>query len=1652
MKVKFLLLALFLSFNGFSQFSKTHYIPPLSNTQAYETLDQYLYISCPSITDITYRITAIGGVTTTGTVRRDNPQTILIGNGDDTQILANGVKVNTVLNNKGYIVEAEDLVYVTVRLTAAGGNHAGGLVSKGLAALGTQFRIGAFINTGVTTDSRHYTFASILATENNTVVSFSDLKPGVSLINNAGAGNTPASIILNSGESFIMAVQGPNLSNKDGLIGALISSTKPIAVNCGSFGGTNGNTGNTSDIGFDQIVSVERTGKEYIFIKGNGEDIIERPLIVAHENNTEVFLNGSATPTTTLNAGQYIALDGSQFSASGNLYVRTSKNVFAYQGIGGSGSQANQNMSFLPPLSCETPKVINNIPFIDQVGNDNSFSGTVCIVTETGATLTFIINGTSYNSLAALTAAGITINGPFAVTGNTGYETYTFEGFSGNVSVFSSKSVYLSYFGSSGAATYGGFYSGFTFKPEVTQQILVTGQLNCIPNANLAVSSITAFDVFQWYFNDVAIPGANTNQYLPTQPGYYNVIASISTCPTPPLVSDKTPVSSCPTNGDNDLANDNIDIDLDNDGITNCNESFGNQIINTLVASGTIPQSTITYIGTVTNTIPAAPIPFLGNTDGSFITEVVAGKGYNVVYDVNFSQPTNIRLEYPTIANVSDLLNADAEYVVNSDVNKTVTILNPTNQLLIDTNYDGIYESGVTQYSSFEIRFRLNGNIPLAAGTGTFSFQSFQTSSFKITHKNLSNIAGNKSTFKLVATCVYKDTDGDNIPDQLDTDSDGDGILDIIEAQVNTSVTLTNTDTNLDGLDNAFEPGLTPVDTDGDGVLDYLDLDSDNDGILDSDELIADTDNDGIKNYRELDSDNDLCNDVIEAGFLDPNGDGILGNNPLTISPNGQVSSGVGYTTPNANYITYAPIVITTQPTIAPTCELQNATITLADNGGNTYQWQVSTDGVTWNNIVNNATYSGATTNTLTITAVPFTFDGYKYRVQLNKVGNSCGLISADATLIIYALPVVNDVTIIQCDDDLDAIASINLTINNNLISTNWANETFTYYTTLAGAQTADTSVLIPNPLAFTNTTSPGAITVWTRVVNANGCFRTAQINVQVIATQIPTTYSKSFSSCDDYVDAANDNRDGIATFDISSVTTDLLTNVLPPGNYNIKYYRNIADRDAQTNPIPNITNFRNDMPSNQTIWGRVDSTISQACYGFARVFLTVEKLPFANAVTFPAACDDNTSDTVINHAFITSSLETTLIGSNQSYPVTVTYFDSSGNPLLDSNGNPVVSPFPASFLTATQTIKAIVTNNTTLACTDETTIQFTVDAKPVANPVTIVPSCDDLASGSDTDLKSGFDTSTYQSTILGAQTGMIVKYTDSNGVDISPLPNPFITPTQTVTVTVTNPLNTNCLATTTLDFIVNPLPSINLVDTGVICSNLPTLTITLDAGINDGTPTTSYTYVWSYNGTPIVPAETNYTLQNVNRAGIYTVEVKTAPPGCPRTRTITVAPSNIATILAPSITDLVDNNTVTINITGTGDYVYSLDEEFGPFQESNVFTNVTAGVHTVYVKDLNGCGTVPKVVYVLGIPKYFTPNGDGIHDYWNVQGVSSTFNAKTIIYIFDRFGKLIKQISPLDQGWNGTYNGIELPATDYWYNIEFEDGRNMKGNFALKR
>ena len=1291
--VLILLLLILISPHCFAQFSKTHYIPPLSNSDEQEPQGQFMYISSPSLTPVNFKIIALGGGTVSGTVSRDNPYVFSIGAGFNTQLMVNRADVNSIRTNKGYIVEAEDQVYVTVRLTTTPDSFQGGsLVSKGLAALGTHFRIGAFVNTGVdATTPSHYTFGAILATENNTTIQFSDIKPGVSLINDGAAGNTPSSITLNRGESFVIAVEGPNDANRDGLIGALVSSDKPIAFNCGSIAGTNGDASNL-DLGFDQIVSAERTGKEYIFIKGNGADVVERPLIVANEDNTDVYLDGSSTPFITLDAGDYVALNGAQYSAAGNLYVKTSHDVFAYQGIGGTSNQANQNMCFVPPLSCETPKIIDNIPFINRIGNNTDFAGNVAVVTETNAELNFIINGTSY-SYATLPAS-IVKAGPLGVTGNPNYVTYTFTGLSGNISVYSTKQVYLSYFGSSQYATYGGFYSGFTFKPEIAFKAVQSGTTaSCIPNIQLSVNVLTAFDTFQWYFNDVAIPGATLSTYIPTAvpdglgPGFYHVKAGISTCGTE-LVSDKIPVSSCAKDSDNDGVSDNIDFDNDNDGITNCTESYGDISLNMSLPAASINSANYSnpFTSTQTGTGAQSTTPFSGNADGTFISETSAGIGNSVSKKISFTNPVSLLFKYVNTAAAGNLLSSEGEFKIQVPIDKTITVLNPDNQLLIDTNYDGIFESGITQFSSFEIRFRLNST-QLAAGTGTFEFRANLVDYIIYTHKNLSDLANNKATFLLAASCVPKDSDGDSIWDQLDLDSDNDGIPDGMEVLGQNFTISPFSDSNSNGINDSYEPGLGQLDSDNDTIPNYLDLDSDNDGIYDLTEsgsnatdndnngiidgnaadfgsngysnflettadsnalnfIIRDTDSDGIPDYIDSDSDADNCSDVIEAGFSDGNADGILGNTPFTVNSNGLITSSTdGYNSPNSNYITAAPIIISSQPTDQTGCVAQNASFKIVTNTVDSYQWQLSTDGVNYLDISDNGLYSGTATDSLSIDGITVTMENYHYRVSLKKNGNTCGLISSDAKLHVLFRPnVPATTTLVQCDDDLDGIADFNLTQKENLISADASNEIFTYFTSQVAAETADSSFQIVNTTTYNNSIGN---TVWVRIVNTNNCFNITRLDLIVSATQIPATTLWSFEECDDFLDANgdnsanNNNTDGVSSFDFSSVTPLIETILLNNPGYSIAYYKNEADALSETDTqgnslaISNISNYRNNgYPNEQFIWVRVDSDIDNACFGLGPyIHLIVNPIPIVSDENHEIVCAGIVNETITINA-----------------------------------------------------------------------------------------------------------------------------------------------------------------------------------------------------------------------------------------------------------------------------------------------------------------------------------------------------------------------------------------------------------------------------------
>ncbi|WP_179336087.1 T9SS type B sorting domain-containing protein [Winogradskyella costae] len=254
---------------------------------------------------------------------------------------------------------------------------------------------------------------------------------------------------------------------------------------------------------------------------------------------------------------------------------------------------------------------------------------------------------------------------------------------------------------------------------------------------------------------------------------------------------------------------------------------------------------------------------------------------------------------------------------------------------------------------------------------------------------------------------------------------------------------------------------------------------------------------------------------------------------------------------------------------------------------------------------------------------------------------------------------------------------------------------------------------------------------------------------------------------------------------------------------------------------------------------------------------------------------------------------------------------------------------------------------------------------------------------------------------------------------------------------------NGSCYSIAEINLKVNTLPNLLEDNTVFYCTNTFPNTISLSGGIVDDVSNNFY-YNWS-------TGETTMTIE-INEPGTYTVEV-TKPFGCSNVRTITVLPSDTAMFETIEVTDLSENNSISVLVSGDGTYVYALDEENGIYQTSNTFENVPAGLHSVYVKDVRAnCGIVSSDIVVLGFPKFFTPNGDSINDTWQIKAFSLELSKNVRIQIFNRYGSLVGLINDLNPKWDGFFNGKLLPTDDYWFTAALSDGRTFKGHFTLKR
>ncbi|WP_295231279.1 gliding motility-associated C-terminal domain-containing protein [uncultured Chryseobacterium sp.] len=523
-----------------AQMDTEHWFAPMAAKSGTAGLQSFLYLSTNETTPFPVQVYNNNTLYNTVQVSKGNPVQVSI---PAYFLLATNQGDLFTPTSMGMYVKGSKKFFANYRFSVT--NHAEIITSKGLAGLGKKFYAAMAPNTG----SEYYVNSTIgvTATEDNTSVVVSGYNPNV--LFSDGSSTPTKTFTLNKGQSYIMdAVSNDSFYNLAGLIGAKIESDKPISVTNGNFNGiyTNQNFTN-NDILMDQAVPVERLGKDFVMVKGNGSVTsgMETAVIVATENNTQLAFNGSAS-TISLNAGQYYMVPSGNYIPQGNgnynMNISASKNIYVYQllaGVSTGNEYPTGGMNFIPPLSCFMPNKIDEIGFINKIGT-STFNTKLNIITQTGATVT--LNG---NPIAAA-------NGPYPVTGNPNWVTYSVPNISGNITVNSTKSVTAGIAAGSGAVGYGGYFAGFSSVPAITK----TG--DCYAGILLQVDN--TYDGYQWYLNGNPIPGATSFSINPELygAGTYTCLVTKNNCESrmtdpytytvcPPITTTTYTIGSCST-------------------------------------------------------------------------------------------------------------------------------------------------------------------------------------------------------------------------------------------------------------------------------------------------------------------------------------------------------------------------------------------------------------------------------------------------------------------------------------------------------------------------------------------------------------------------------------------------------------------------------------------------------------------------------------------------------------------------------------------------------------------------------------------------------------------------------------------------------------------------------------------------------------------------------------------------------------------------------------------------------------------------------------------------------------------------------------------------------------------------------------------------
>jgi gliding motility-associated-like protein len=633
---------------------------------------------------------------------------------------------------------------------------------------------------------------------------------------------------------------------------------------------------------------------------------------------------------------------------------------------------------------------------------------------------------------------------------------------------------------------------------------------------------------------------------------------------------------------------------------------------------------------------------------------------------------------------------------------------------------------------------------------------------------------------------------------------------------------------------------------------------------------------------------------------------------------------------------------------------------------------------------------------------------------------------------------------------------------------------TVSYYESEADAQSGSNA--IEDPTAYINTSA--VQTIWIVAYRNNGCSTMTTMNLRVYATPSPNYSPSALEVCETEFGL------GEAEFNLEDSIGDIISG---DTHLEVSFYETAADAQSGDNEISAAD--RVEYVSESTlVYVRVENSLTGTdpkCFVIVELPLQVNAKPYIEVSPF-IICMDNHPE---YYKFNLEDKNEEILDGRSSEDYQVTYYTS------EAAANDADQPVAYTYVNADPESQLlwIRLENLHTGCFHVAELLLQIEEKVYAFAPDAVEAehfsvCADLESG-----LGNFNFSVFTPAIIGEQnlTAGDLKVTyyasesDYQAGEAIAAPTSVNLPVgEHAIVAVVSRRQTGFYCQDEVRFTVRvyETPVAPVLTGATVCTNYDNNTLYEPYVIDTHYDASQYDFVWMHNGDIVGGNQAYYVVDTPAKLGSYQVEVRYKGEDCPNlSNEVTIktirafdirvrnqdSTGMVGSIENEERVDVVIESPVDVyeededgNVIVDDQFEYAINE--GEYQDSRTFYNVPNGEHTLWVRYKGERSICPqsKSIFILGYPKYFTPNGDGFNDVWNVPGLKG--HPEAVIYIFDRYGKLLQQLSPSGEGWDGTFKGKAMPSTDYWFMVEYlqesVDGKTpprkveFKGHFSLKR